>query len=192
MTDPAPSAIARARSAAELEAALPDIQAAPKDDGVLEMIVARADHGVRVVHGQTDVSLAGGVPGDYWIRECHLTDDAGASNPDVQICIMPSRVIRAIAGGPEFWPPAGDNFFIDMDLTPGNMPPGTAFAIGTAEFVVTAEPHNGCASFIARYGREACVFVNTGLGKDLRFRGIYARVTRDGTVAVGDQVRKLG
>ena len=102
-----------------------------------------------------------------------------------------SGCIEAIAGPKENWAPAGDNFFLDMDLTPANMPPGTRFAIGTAEFVVTETPHNGCQAFIDRYGRDACLFVNTGKGKELRLRGIYARVTKDGTVAVGDSVTKL-
>jgi MOSC domain-containing protein YiiM len=105
---------------------------------------------------------------------------------------MMSGCIRAIAGDiKENWAPAGDNFFIDLDLTPANMPPGTRFAIGSAEFVVTELRHNGCQKFIDRYGRDACVFVNTGVGKVHRLRGIYARVTRDGVVNVGDTVRKL-
>ena len=105
--------------------------------------------------------------------------------------MMMSGCIQAIAGDKNNWPPAGDNLFIDMDLKPSNMPPGTAFAIGSAEFVVTELPHNGCQSFIDRYGRDACLFVNTGVGKVHRLRGIYARVTKDGTVSVGDVVRKL-
>jgi MOSC domain-containing protein YiiM len=77
-----------------------------------------------------------------------------------------------------------------MDLTPANTPPGTRLAIGTSVIEITDTPHNGCASFIERYGRDACLFVNTGEGKKLRLRGIYARVVQDGTVSVGDQVSK--
>ncbi|MEM9757568.1 MAG: MOSC domain-containing protein, partial [Pseudomonadota bacterium] len=171
----APTATDRARSRAELNRALPHILDAPKNDGRLDLIISRPGHGAREMPARVAVSAAAGIAGDHWAQGCWLTDDSGAPHPDVQICMMMSRVIGAIAGDISNWPPAGDNLFLDMDLTPANMPPGTVFTLGTAEFVVTAEPHNGCQSFIDRYGRDACLFVNTGRGKDLRLRGIYAR-----------------
>jgi len=109
----------------------------------------------------------------------------------VQICLMSARCIELIAQDRANWQLAGDNLFIDMDLTPDNLPPGTRIGIGSAEMVITDTPHNGCSAFIERYGRDACLFVNTGEGKRLRLRGIYARVTRDGQVSVGDRVVKL-
>ena len=111
-------------------------------------------------------------------------------HPDVQICIMNARCIALIAQERGNWAPAGDNLFIDLDLTPANTPPGTRLAIGTAVLEITDTPHNGCDSFIRRYGRDACLFVNTGEGKRLRLRGIYGRVVQDGRVSVGDAVRK--
>jgi len=175
-----------------LTAKLPDIlAAAPKNPGTLDMIVMRPATGERVLPDSFEVSADFGVIGDHWKGGSGYALEDGSGDPDAQICMMMSGVIEAIAGAKENWPPAGDNFFLDMDLTPANMPPGTRFAIGTAEFLVTEIPHNGCQAFIDRYGRDACLFVNTGQGKDLRLRGIYARVTKDGTVSVGDSVRKL-
>ena len=104
---------------------------------------------------------------------------------------MNARCIGLIAQERSNWPPAGDNLFIDMDLSPANAPPGLRLSIGTAVIEITDTPHNGCDSFIARYGRDACIFVNTGEGKRLRLRGIYGRVVVDGQVSVGDQVVKL-
>jgi MOSC domain-containing protein YiiM len=167
------------------------LQAAPKANGTLDMIVMRPNHGERVLPDTMEVRAEDGVPGDHWKRGTGYALDDGSGDPDAQICMMMSECIRAIAGDKANWPPAGDNFFIDMDLTPANMPPGTAFAIGSAKFAVTELPHNGCQSFIERYGHGACLFVNTGIGKVHRLRGIYARVTRNGTVSVGDTVRKL-
>lgn len=167
------------------------LDAAPKSNGTLDMIVVRPDHDKRVVPKAIKVNAADGLPGDHWKRGTGYALDNGIGDPDAQICMMMSGCIRAMAGDKANWAPAGDNFFIDMDLTPANMPPGTAFAIGDAEFVVTGLPHNGCQSFIDRYGRDACLFVNTGVGKVHRLRGIYARVTKNGTVSVGDTVRKL-
>jgi MOSC domain-containing protein YiiM len=176
----------------ELNAGLAHICAAPKDEGRLEAIVARPAHGERLDLESALISLAGGVDGDHWAKGCWRSLPDGRPDPDVQICIMSARCIGLIAQQRSNWPPAGDNLFIDMDLSPGNMPPGTRLAIGSALVEITAVPHNGCASFIERYGRDACVFVNTGEGKRLRLRGIYARVVKDGRVSVGDEVVKLG
>ncbi len=184
-------AICPPKSRAELQAALPDVLAAPKDNGTLDMIVVRPDRGQRQTPASVHLSLAKGVEGDHWSKACWRTQEDGSPHPDVQICLMPSRMIRAIAGDKENWAAAGDNLFIDMDLTPSNMPPGTRFAIGSAELTITEEEHKGCQMFIDRYGRDACVFVNTGEGDTLKLRGIYARVTKDGQVSVGDTVRKL-
>ena len=176
----------------QLMAKLPGFLAkAPKDAGTLDMIVMRPAEGERVLPASFEVSAEKGVNGDHWKGGSGYALDDGTGDPDAQICMMMSGCIEAIAGPRENWAPAGDNFFLDMDLTPANMPPGTRFAIGSAEFVVTELPHNGCQKFIDRYGRDACLFVNTGKGKELRLRGIYARVTKDGTVSVGDSVRKL-
>jgi MOSC domain-containing protein YiiM len=175
----------------ELNAGLAHIRAAPKDEGTLEAIVARPAHGERRDLDTAEISLEGGVEGDHWAKGCWKSLPDGSPDPDVQICIMNARCIALIAQDRANWPPAGDNLFIDMDLSLENLPPGARLSIGTAVIEITAIPHNGCSSFIARYGRDACVFVNTGEGKLLRLRGIYARVVRDGRVSVGDKVVKL-
>ena len=178
-------------SLAELEAGLPAILQAPKDNGTLAAIVIRPEPGQRVELASCEVSLKLGTHGDNWAMGCWKTTEDGSPHPDVQICIMNARCIALIAQERGTWAPAGDNLFIDMDLTPDNVPPGTRLAIGTAVIEITGTPHNGCDSFIARYGRDACVFVNTREGKRLRLRGIYGRVVRDGRLAAGDTVRKL-
>ena len=176
----------------ELTAGLPQIMASPRDNGVLRAIVLRPAHGQRRDVDSAAVSLAGGVEGDHWAKGCWKSTEDGQPHPDVQICIMNARCIQLIAQTRENWAPAGDNLFIDMDLSPDNLPPGTRLAIGSAEIEITDTPHNGCANFIERYGRDACVFVNIGEGKRLRLRGIYGRVVRDGRLSVGDKVVKLG
>ena len=175
----------------DLNAELPGILDAPGDSGRLDLIVVRPDHGLRETPDRIRISAAGGLDGDHWAKGCWLETEDGVPHPDVQICLMMSRVIGAIAGDITLWPPAGDNLFIDMNLTPENLPPGTRVALGTAEMMITEVPHNGCQSFIDSYGRDACLFVNTGPGKEHRLRGIYAKVTKDGKVAIGDRMRKL-
>jgi MOSC domain-containing protein YiiM len=175
---------------AELRAGLPDILASPKDEGVLKGIVIRPSPGERRDLDRCAISLAGGVHGDHWAKGCWKSTEDGRPHPDVQICIMNARCIALIAQGRKNWAPAGDNLFIDMDLTPENTPPGQRLAIGSAIIEITDTLHNGCASFIERYGRDACIFVNTGEGKRFRLRGIYGRVVQDGSIAVGDRVIK--
>ena len=174
-----------------LAARLPYITEAVKDHGLLRAIVVRPRAGERITPDHVDVSSAGGVQGDHWAKGCWQSLPDGSPDPDVQICMMSARCIEVIAGPIENWAPAGDNLFIDMDLTPGNMPPGQRFNLGTAMFEVTPVAHNGCSSFIEHYGRDATVFVNTGEGKRLRLRGIYARVIKDGQISVGHRLEKL-
>lgn len=175
----------------ELQAGLPEVLASPADEGILRGIVIRPAEGQRRELESSEISLAGGVHGDHWAKGCWKSTDDGRPHPDVQVCIMNARCIGLIAQERSNWAPAGDNLFIDMDLTPDNMPPGRRLGIGSAIVEITDTPHTGCASFIERYGRDACIFVNKGDGRRYRLRGIYARVVQDGRIAVGDKVVKL-
>ncbi len=175
----------------ELQAGLPEILASPVDNGVLEHIVVRPAANERFEPASCNISRAGGVEGDHWAKGCWKTTDDGKPHPDVQICIINARCIALIADDDTNWAPAGDNLFIDMDLTPDNMPPGQCLAIGDAVIQITDTPHKGCAKFIERYGRDACVFVNTGDGDRYKLRGTYARVVKDGVLSVKDRVHKV-
>jgi hypothetical protein len=182
--------VARHLSTVELEAGLEYIRAAPTDGGRLDGIIVRPEHNARLDVASCAISGVGGLAGDHWAKGCWKNTEDGLPDPDVQVCIMGARTIALMAGTRENWPPAGDNLFIDMDLSSENLPAGTRLTIGSALLEITSVPHNGCAKFIARYGRDACTFVNSPLGKALRLRGVYARVLRDGVLTVGDTVAK--
>lgn len=175
----------------EIEAGLPNVLASPTDNGRLVGLQTRPAEGERVELPSVDVSAASGVSGDHWSKGCWKSLPDGSPDPDVQISIINSRLINLIAGGRENWAPAGNNLFVDMDITLANLPPGQMLGIGTAELAITSVPHTGCAKFIARYGRDACVYVNRGIGRDLRLRGVYARVVRSGRISVRDAIVKL-
>jgi MOSC domain-containing protein YiiM len=175
----------------ELQAGLPHILASPQDDGLLEAIVIRPEKGERQELQSCELSLQGGTHGDHWAKGCWKSTEDGKPHPDVQICIMNARCIALIAQERDRWALAGDNLFVDLDLRPENMPPGQRLNIGEAIIEITDVPHTGCASFVERYGRPAVVFVNGPKGKELRLRGIYARVVQDGRVTVGDRITKV-
>ena len=175
----------------ELEAGLAAILDSPRDEGILERIVIRPQPGEREDLDTIELSLDKGAHGDHWSKGCWMSTEDGKPHPDVQICIMNSRCIALIAQQRQRWPLAGDNLFIDMDLRPESLPAGQQLRIGTAIIEITAVPHNGCESFVERFGRAAVVFVNSPKGKSMRLRGVYARVVRDGRVSVGDRVIKV-
>ena len=109
----------------------------------------------------------------------------------MQLNIMNARVISLIAGKQQHWPLAGDQLFVDLDLSLMNLPAWTRLAIGSAIVQVTDQPHTGCAKFTSRFGVDAMNFVNSPIGRELCLRGINARVIQTGTVRVGDRIRKL-
>jgi hypothetical protein len=177
-------------SLAELEAALPATLRSPKDKGTLDLIVRRPAVGRRDVLDVGELDIATGLVGDTWsMRKSTRTAD-GSPHPDMQINIMNSRVIALIAGEKTRWGLAGDQLFVDLDISAANLPAGTRLAIGSAIVEVTAQPHTGCAKFVQRFGVEAMKFVNSPHGLQLHLRGINARVVKPGRIHTGDRVSK--
>ncbi len=175
----------------ELEAGLEDIRQSPRDCGVLRLIVRRPAVGAREVVEEGELSLTDGLVGDNWARRgCPLTAD-GSAHPEMQLNVMNARVIALVAQDPARWQLAGDELFVDLDLSEENLPAGARLTLGSAVIEVTAEPHTGCKKFVERFGGDAVRFVNSPLGRRLRLRGLNARVVQPGVIRVGDVVRKV-
>jgi hypothetical protein len=175
----------------ELEEGLKEIARSPKDEGVLELIVRRPAVNAREVLtvGELDVNV--GLVGDTWAKRSSARTPDGSPHPDMQLNIMNARTVALIATMKERWPLSGDQLFIDLDLTPENLPAYTRLAIGTAVIEVTPEPHLGCGKFVERFGVAAMKFVNSPTGRRYNLRGINAKVVQSGTIRVGDVARKL-
>lgn len=179
------------RTLAQLEAGLPAIRSSPRDAGRLEMIVRRPEIDGREVLDLAVVDPAEGLVGDNWRTRGSSRTPDGSSHSDMQITLMSSRVIGLVAGSRQRWPLAGDQFFVDLDLSAENLPAGTRLAVGTAVLEVTVQPHTGCKKFAERFGLDALRFVSTPEARRLNLRGVNARVVRGGEVRVGAVLRKV-
>jgi hypothetical protein len=176
---------------ATLEAGLDDVRRSPSHVGRVELIVRRPDVDQREVLEEATLDTAEGLIGDTWkVRGSKRTPD-GSAHPEMQLNIMNARAARLVAGDDDRRPLAGDQLYFDLDISVTNLPPGTQLALGTAVIEVTAQPHTGCAKFARRFGEEALKFVNSEVGKQLRLRGMNAKVVVPGAVRAGDEVRKL-
>ena len=174
----------------ELNAGLEQIRQSPADGGLLQLIVRRPAIGERELLEEGRLDLVSGLVGDNWMTRGQSATPPRTANPDGQLTLMNARVAQLVAGSRARWPLAGDQLYLDLDLSLANLPPGTRLAIGSALVEVTAEPHTGCKKFVERFGMEAMTFVNSPEGKKLCLRGINTRVVGAGTIRVGDRVAK--
>ena len=175
----------------QLHAGLEEIERSPKLEGVLELIVRRPAVDVREVLQEGELDLVEGLVGDTWSQRGSSRSSDGRAHPDMQLNVMNARAAALVAQSPDRWALAGDQLYVDLDLSGENLPAGTRLCIGEAVIEVTPQPHTGCNKFVSRFGLDAMKFVNSPVGRALNLRGINARVVQAGTIRVGDVVRRL-
>ena len=179
-------------TAAQLDAGLDEIRRSPTDAGEVKLIVRRPGVNQRETLEEAQLDIVEGLAGDTWrFRVSSRMPDKKSPHPDKQINIMNARAIALIARDPARWALAGDQLYVDLDLSQANLPPGTRLGIGTAVIEVTALPHTGCAKFVERFGLDAMTFVNSPVGRELCLRGINARVVQSGSIRRGDIASKI-
>lgn len=177
------------RTMAELEAELARIHASPRRRGRLEAIVVRPERDARRELESCRVDPVGGLEGDRWVKDFSSPPLPGMPEQDSQVAIMNARVAAAVAGSRGRWALAGDQLYVDLDLSEEHLRPGDRLRIGpVAEFEVTPEPHLGCRKFAARYGEAALSWVNSPEGRRWHYRGIYLRVVVPGEIRAGDVI----
>jgi hypothetical protein len=178
-------------TADELQAGLDRIRRSPSTDGTVELIVRRPAVDEREVVDEAELDVVAGLVGDTWLERGSRATEDGSANPKAQLTLMNARLAELVAGTRGRWQLAGDQLYVDLDLSKENLPPGTRLALGTAVIEATGEPHTGCAKFSARFGSDALRFINSPQGRALQLRGINARVVTAGRVRRGDAIRKL-
>jgi hypothetical protein len=175
----------------ELNSALDHLRESPKDDGVIQLIVRRPRVDEREVLEEAELDPVAGLIGDSWSRRGSSKTADGGPHPEMQINIMNARVADLVAQDKDRWSLAGDQLFIDMDLSKENLPAGSRIAVGSAVLEVSPLPHTGCHKFVARFGVDAMKFVNSVVGKEMCLRGINAKVVQAGVVRLGSTAKKL-
>ena len=173
----------------ELDAGIDHIQESPSDEGRLEMLVRRPSTDEREILDSGVLDIEEGLVGDNWQDNKYGLDPA--EHLETQVTVMNSRAAALVAQDRERWPLAGDQMYIDLDLSNHNLPPGTRLQLGDAVIEVTEFPHRGCQKFSVRFGADATRFVNSKQGRELNLRGVNARVVQPGTIRVGDIARKI-
>lgn len=176
------------RTTEELQSLLNEIFAAPRDSGPIEMIVRRPGENQREVIQSGELTTEEGLVGDNWGDR---VDSDGEPNRAAQLTLMNSRVTDAVAVTRERWPLAGDQIYVDLDISMENLPPGSRLRVGEAIVEISEKPHTGCAKFAGRFGKEALRFANVGVGRENRFRGVNAFVVHSGAFQVGDKITKV-
>jgi MOSC domain-containing protein YiiM len=149
--------------------------------------VRRPDDDQREVLTEGELSIDVGLVGDKW----SVAQNGTAPNPQAQLTLMNARAAALVAGRADHGGLAGDQLYVDLDLSDENLPPGTRLSVGSAVIEVTAEPHTGCGKFVRRFGVDAMKFVNSAEGRQLNLRGINAKVIVGGIVRPGDTIAKV-
>jgi MOSC domain-containing protein YiiM len=170
-----------------LESGLGTIRESPADRGRVILVVRRPAVGVRELADEAMPGTVTGLAGDNWLTR---GSSSGSADPERQVTVMNARAAELVAGGTDRMPLAGDQIYVDLDLSVGNLPAGSLLAVGQAVLQVSDAPHLGCAKFVDRFGAEAMRFVNSRLGRQLRLRGMNAQVVQPGLVRPGDVVTR--
>ena len=171
------------RTTAELEPHLDHLAGSPKDAGSVELLVCRPTKGTRRLLDEAVLDTEVGLVGDSWSTRTHKPP-----HPDKQVTLMNHRMVQLLSADPSRQALAGDQLYVDLDLSVENLPAGTRLEIGSAVVEMTGPPHTGCAIFVRHFGEEAMRFVNSRTGRAMRLRGANARVVTGGVVRAGDKV----
>jgi hypothetical protein len=171
-----------------LNAALPHILAAPKDDVSIDILCTRPDFGQRSYPDEISVSPEGGIKDERWLKHPWSRLDDGSPDPRIQVSILPRRVFDLVVKD-RLHP--GDTIIADIDTTAENLPVGQQLKIGTAVIEVTDLFNDGCVKWKTRYSVDAKNWIVLPEHIDLRLRGVLCKITQAGLIKKTDRIQKL-
>jgi hypothetical protein len=175
---------------AELMAAMPHVLAAPKDDAVVDHLCFRTGYGQRSFPDRLTLTRDRGIPGERWMTAPWLRLPDGSPDPDIQVSILPRRVMDLVWRDRDGTPHPGDPIVADMDMSEANLPVGSLLQVGTAVLRVSGLFNAACAKWKVRYGADAKDWVDAEGHPPLRLRGILCAIVGDGEVVIGDRITK--
>jgi MOSC domain-containing protein YiiM len=168
-------------------AELDNVRNAPPDQGRVELLVRRPADDEREILDEAHLDPGFGLVGDRWAtRHGHEPVYLAA-----ELTVINTRVLAAIEEDRSRWPLAGDQLYVDFDLSVENLPTGSRLAVGSAVIEISETPHTGCAKFSSRFGSDALRWINSPTGRAHRMRGLNAWIVEGGTVRPGDTIRKI-
>lgn len=178
-------------SLTELDRALPDILAAPKDGAAISMLCLRPRRNQRQFVQVMTLTSARGIPGERWETQPWLRLEDGTPHPGIQVSILQKRVLDLVWRDRDNTVHPGDTFIVDMDLSEQNLPAGQLLRAGTAILKVSDVFNDGCVKWKARYGAEAKDWITAPGHRQHRLRGVLCSIERDGVVCNGDLLKKI-
>lgn len=168
-----------------------DILDSPITNGTIELIVCRPKTNARKILTEAELTIEEGLVGDCWKNKRNFMRKDGLPDVEVQLTLMNSRCINAIAGSKEFWPLAGDQLFVDLNLCKTVLQPKQQLKINDAIIEITDVPHLGCSKFSKRFGSDALKFVNSKNGKLHNLRGVNAKIIQPGVIKTGAIIERI-
>ncbi|KAB7615652.1 hypothetical protein F9L33_02505 [Amylibacter sp. SFDW26] len=174
----------------ELQAAIPDILDAPKDNVPVQILCLRPDYGERQIVDQIELTKEFGIPSERWSTAAWMKLPDGKPDPRIQVSILNKRVMDLVWLDRENTPHPGDPIVADIDTSEANMPIGTILQIGTAVIRVTDAFNDACVKWKVRYGKDAKDWIVRPENIKHKLRGLLCEVVIDGLVSKGDMIRK--
>ena len=174
-----------------LESGLGKIRESPADNGQVILAVRRPAVGVRELADEAMLDTVTGLEGDNWLTRGSSSRTDGSADPERQVTVMNARAAELVAGGPDRMPLAGDQIYVDLDLSVGNLPAGSLLAVGQVwSAPVTSSPgarspqpdpeNSPAGTPPARSARPASLTTRTPARAWCKFRPAVARTARSG------------
>ena len=145
----------------DIEAAVAAASEAPAAYGTVELIAVRPADEERRLVDRVKVDPEAGVEGDNWLQRAGKNENIAYGT---QVTLMNSRFADAVTPSGQGWEIAGDQFYVDYDISIDNAPAGSRLRIGSAVLEISEIPHTGCAKFSRRFGRDVLMATRTEEG----------------------------